>query len=166
MQIAADGAEVARFPSIPLTGDNGSPVPFDSPSGIAFRGTSLIVANQSALLGNAANMALLDVEVGEEGQPEFIPPNAGPVDIVVAGAALGCAAASPRAAAGRVPIRLSRGVRGAPARVRLTAGGRTLASGTLRGRTLRVVTRSAASLPKRVTLRGTRLRATALTLGR
>ncbi len=165
VQIAADGAEVARFPSIPLTGDNGSPVPFDSPSGIAFRGTSLIVANQSALLGNTANMALLDVEAGEEGQAEFIPPNAGPVDIVVAGR-LGLRGSVASRRGRRVTIRLSRGVRGAPARVRLTAGGRTLASGTLRGRTLRVVTRSSASLPKRVTLRGTRLRATALTLGR
>jgi hypothetical protein len=161
VEVAPDGREVARFPATPLTGDNGSPVPFDSPSGVAFRGTSLIVANQSALLGNVSNMALLDVEAGEEGAPEFIPPNAGPVEAVVAPVRLTGTVASTRGRS--VTIRLSRGVRGAPARVRVTAGGRTLADGTLRGRTLRVVLRRGRVLPGRVTLRGAKLR-TALSL--
>ncbi len=164
-QIAPDGTEVARFPQTPLTGENGSPVPFDAPSGLFFRGTSVIVANQSAIFGNAANQALLDVEVGEEGQPEFIPPNAGPVDVVgksEGGAKLTARVVSRRGRA--VVLTLSRGVRGAPARVRVTARGRTLATGTLRGRTLRLVLRRGARLGQRVTLRGGKLRPQALAI--
>jgi sugar lactone lactonase YvrE len=163
-QIAPDGTEVARFPQTPLTGDNGSAIPFDSPSGVVFRGTSLIVANQSAILGNIANQALLDVEAGEEGQPEFIPPNAGPVDVV--GRSDGGTKLTARVTRRRgraLTLTLSRGVRGTPARVRLTAHGRTVATGTLRGRTLRVTLRGT-RLGKRVTLRGVKLHAQALTL--
>ncbi len=71
--VEADGDEVERFPRSPGEGDNGSPVPFDSPSSARFLGTRLIVANQSALGGDRANQALLDVEVGEPGLPELIP---------------------------------------------------------------------------------------------
>ncbi|MGI8846090.1 MAG: SMP-30/gluconolactonase/LRE family protein, partial [Thermoleophilaceae bacterium] len=71
--LAPDGRELERFPTAAGSGDNGSPVPFDSPSSARFLGTRLIVANQSALAGNAANQALLDVEVGEPGLPELIP---------------------------------------------------------------------------------------------
>jgi len=162
-QIAPDGTEVARFPQTPLTGDNGSPVPFDSPSGLFFRGTSLIVANQSAVFGDVKNQALLDVEAGEEGQPEYIPPNAGPVDAVAAPRP-GLRGSVTSRRGRQLTIRLTRGVRGTPARVRLTAGGRTLATGTLRGLTLRVVTRPGVKLPRRVTLRGAKLRATPLSL--
>jgi sugar lactone lactonase YvrE len=75
--IGRDGADLGRFPSTPQTGDNGSPVPFDTPSSVMFKGTRLIVANQSFFAGDAANQAVLDVEAGERGMPEFIPRRAG-----------------------------------------------------------------------------------------
>jgi sugar lactone lactonase YvrE len=71
--VAPDGREIERFPRAAGSGDNGSPVPFDSPSSARFLGTRLIVANQSALAGTPANQALLDVEAGETGLPELIP---------------------------------------------------------------------------------------------
>ena len=70
--VAPDGTELERFPSAPGDGDNGSPVPFDTPSSARFLGTRLIVANQS-FTGNRDNQALLDVETGEPGLPELIP---------------------------------------------------------------------------------------------
>lgn len=73
--IGPDGAEVERFPEAPLTGDNGSEVPFDTPSSATFRGTSILVANQSYLGGE--NHAILDVAVGEQGAEVFVPQNAG-----------------------------------------------------------------------------------------
>jgi sugar lactone lactonase YvrE len=75
--VGPDGRELERFPSTPATGDNGSPVPFDSPSSAAFLGTSLIVAQQSYIAGDATHMAILDVEAGEPGAPELIPLDAG-----------------------------------------------------------------------------------------
>ena len=71
--VAPDGREIERFPQASGSGENGSPVPFDSPSSARFLGTRLIVANQSALAGTTANQALLDVEAGETGLPELIP---------------------------------------------------------------------------------------------
>jgi sugar lactone lactonase YvrE len=70
--VAPDGHELERFPSSSGGGDNGSTVPFDTPSSARFLGTRLIVANQS-FTGNRDNQALLDVETGERGQPELIP---------------------------------------------------------------------------------------------
>ena len=72
--IAADGKEIERFPQSPGGGDNGSPVPFDSPSSVMFLGTSVVVANQSYVNGDATHQAILDVETGEEGLTPFIPP--------------------------------------------------------------------------------------------
>ncbi|MDP3968834.1 MAG: hypothetical protein Q8Q02_11185 [Nocardioides sp.] len=69
------GAEIERFPEAPVTGDNGSGTPFDTPSSATFRGTSVLVANQSYLAGE--NHAILDVAVGEYGVPVFVPANAG-----------------------------------------------------------------------------------------
>jgi streptogramin lyase len=71
--IGPDGHELTRFPSQPGAGSNGSSVPFDSPSSIRFLGTDVVVANQSYFTGNAAHQAILDVETGEPGLPEFIP---------------------------------------------------------------------------------------------
>jgi sugar lactone lactonase YvrE len=71
--LAPEGREIERFPQTPGSGDNGSEVPFDSPSSVRFLGTRLIVANQSALAGDATHQALLDVEAGETGLPEVIP---------------------------------------------------------------------------------------------
>jgi hypothetical protein len=79
-EIAPDGTERERFPQEAGTGQNGSSVPFDSPSSARFLGSSLIVAQQSYFMGDRAHQAILDVEVAEEGLPELIPPNAGPLD--------------------------------------------------------------------------------------
>jgi hypothetical protein len=78
VQVAPDGHEVDRFPALPLTGDNGSGVPFDNPSSAMFLGTRLMVANQSFIAGSRDHQAILDVAVGERGQPVFVPRNAGP----------------------------------------------------------------------------------------
>jgi sugar lactone lactonase YvrE len=76
--IGPDGAELERFPQAPGMGENGSPVPFDSPSSARFLGRRLIVAQQSYFMGDPSHHAILDVEAGEPGLPELIPPNAGP----------------------------------------------------------------------------------------
>jgi sugar lactone lactonase YvrE len=165
VQISPGGAELARFPSTFGTGDNGSPVPFDSPSGLAFLGTRLIVANQSALAGDSSHQVLLDVEAGEPGAPELIPADAGPAT-VKATSAVGLTGTVSARHGRRVTIRLSSALRTTPARVRVTSAGRTLATGTLRARTLRLVLRGASTLRSRVTLRplraGGALPATAL----
>jgi sugar lactone lactonase YvrE len=72
--IAPDGTERERFPAAPGPGDNGSPVPFDSPSSVRFLGTRLMVANQSYFNADRTHQAVLDVEAGEPGLPEYIPP--------------------------------------------------------------------------------------------
>lgn len=51
----------------------GSAVPFDSPSNATFLGTRVLVANQSAILGDTSHHAILDVEVGERGAPVVVP---------------------------------------------------------------------------------------------
>ena len=79
-QIGPDGSEQERFPQAPGTGENGSEVPFDSPSSAHFLGTSLIVAQQSYFMGDPSHQAILDVEAGEPGLRELIPANAGPID--------------------------------------------------------------------------------------
>ena len=79
--IGPDGREVERFPPSPLAG-NGGEAPFDSPSSAKFLGTRLMVPNQSFAAGDPNNMTVLDVETGEPGLPEYIPPGAGGVDSV------------------------------------------------------------------------------------
>jgi sugar lactone lactonase YvrE len=74
--IAPDGREVERFPETPFTGENGSSMPFDTPSSATFLGRRILVANQS-YLGSGDNHAVLDVAVGERGQPVFVPRTAG-----------------------------------------------------------------------------------------
>ena len=39
VKLDGNGAELARFPQMPITGDNGSPIPFDGPSNATFLGT-------------------------------------------------------------------------------------------------------------------------------
>jgi sugar lactone lactonase YvrE len=75
--IGPGGADVERFPASPQSGDNGSAVPFDTPSSIMFKGTRLIVANQAFFGGDPTHQAILDVEAREGGVPEFIPRRAG-----------------------------------------------------------------------------------------
>jgi sugar lactone lactonase YvrE len=71
--LSPQGQEIERFPSQPQTGDNGSSIPFDNPSSVAFLGKRLIVANQSYISGDATHQALLSVYAGEDGLPELIP---------------------------------------------------------------------------------------------
>jgi hypothetical protein len=52
-------------------------VPFDSPSSVRFLGTGIVVPNQSYVAGDPTHWAVLDVEVGETGLAEYIPPTAG-----------------------------------------------------------------------------------------
>lgn len=68
--------EVERVPALPVTGDNGSSIPFDTPSNMTFAGRSVLVANQS-FLGTTRHHAILDVHVGERGVPLFVPRGAG-----------------------------------------------------------------------------------------
>ncbi len=68
--------EVERVPALPVSGENGSPIPFDTPSNVTFAGRSVLVANQS-FFGRTEHHAILDVYVGERGVPVFIPRNAG-----------------------------------------------------------------------------------------
>src|SRR5207302_2194443 len=77
VELAAAGTEIARYPSAPVTGDNGSAIPFDDPSSVKFLGTSILVANQSYITGNPQHWAILQVDVGETGLPEYVPPGAG-----------------------------------------------------------------------------------------
>ncbi|KAA1426559.1 SMP-30/gluconolactonase/LRE family protein [Nocardioides antri] len=71
-----DFTEVERVPALPLAGDNGSAVPYDTPSNVTFAGRSVLVANQS-FFGTTDHHAILDVHVGERGVPVFVPRGAG-----------------------------------------------------------------------------------------
>src|SRR3954454_21092051 len=79
-QIGPDGKEKARFPD-PVTSSTFKP-PLDSPLDVAFRGSSLLVANSAYLSNSASSFALLDVFVGEQGydplRPAVPPPAAAP----------------------------------------------------------------------------------------
>jgi len=68
--VGPDGRERERFPAAP-GGDNGSGVPFDTPSSVRFQGTRLIVANQS-FGGTRENQTTMDVETREAGLQEFV----------------------------------------------------------------------------------------------
>jgi sugar lactone lactonase YvrE len=70
-QIGPDGKEKARFPD-PVTNMGFTP-PLDSPVDVAFRGTSLLVANSAFLSNSPSSFALLDVFVGETGHEPLRP---------------------------------------------------------------------------------------------
>lgn len=74
--LSSTGRELSSFPSLPLGGDNGSPIPFDTPCSATFHGTTVLVANQSAIQGDASHMAILAVEVGERGLTPHLPAGA------------------------------------------------------------------------------------------
>ncbi len=76
VELSASGQEITRFGQ-QYTGANNSPVPFDSPSGVAFLGTELIIANQSYFADNHSNQALLALQTAEPGQPVYVPSGAG-----------------------------------------------------------------------------------------
>jgi len=73
VELDANGTELDRFPDLPLTGANGSAIPFDTPCSATFLGTRLLVANQSAIAGDASHQAILAVDVGETGLAPFLP---------------------------------------------------------------------------------------------
>jgi hypothetical protein len=75
VELGADGHEIARFPSVPGPGENGSSTPFDTPSSATFLGRRVLVANQ-AFLGDTSHHAILDVAVGERGRPSYLPRSA------------------------------------------------------------------------------------------
>ena len=77
VELSPRGRRLATFGTPGLGSDHG-PVPFDEPSGVAFDGSNLIVANQSYLLGIRAHQALLALGTGEAGAPVYIPRTAGP----------------------------------------------------------------------------------------
>ena len=77
VEVGSSGGEIERFPAAPQSGDNGSSVPFDTPSSAMFLGRRLIVANQAFFSGDATHQAILDVKVGERGLREFVPRTAG-----------------------------------------------------------------------------------------
>ena len=66
------GEEIERFPEVPGPGDNGSPVPFDTPSNATFLGSRVLVANQS-FTGDSSHHAILDVYVGEPVRVPYLP---------------------------------------------------------------------------------------------
>jgi sugar lactone lactonase YvrE len=76
VELDPSGHQIATFGQA-YSGDDGSPVPFDSPSGVAFLGSRLLIANQSYFADNSANQALLALETGEQGAPVYVPANAG-----------------------------------------------------------------------------------------
>ncbi|CAN5392979.1 hypothetical protein BH09ACT12_BH09ACT12_21140 [soil metagenome] len=73
VEVAPSGREVERFPKVPFTGENGSRIAFDSPSNTTFHGTTVLVANQSAIQGDSSHQAILRVEVGERGRAPYLP---------------------------------------------------------------------------------------------
>jgi sugar lactone lactonase YvrE len=76
VELSSAGHELARFGQR-YTGTNNSSVPFDTPSGLAWLGTDLVIANQAYLDQNTANMALLEMGAGERGRASYVPPRAG-----------------------------------------------------------------------------------------
>jgi sugar lactone lactonase YvrE len=129
--IGPDGAERERFPAAPASGENGSAVPFDNPSSARFLGTRLMVANQSFLAADASHQAILDVETGEPGLPEYIPANAGP-SAAVAGVCTGRGVLTVRLPRARARVRSVR-VEVAGRRARTLRGPRGTVRIDLRG---------------------------------
>ena len=74
--LSPEGEELERFPEVPGSGENGSEVPFDTPSSATFYGKRVMVANQS-FTGDREHHVILDVHVGERGKRVFVPSSAG-----------------------------------------------------------------------------------------
>jgi hypothetical protein len=74
VELSASGQELARIGTA-YTGENGSAIPFDTPSSATFLGTRVLVANQS-FFGDTSHHAVLDVEVGERGRAPYLPRSA------------------------------------------------------------------------------------------
>ena len=78
VELNGAGEKITTF-GTPVTGADGSAIPFDEPSGVAFFDDDLIIANQSFLTGDTAHMALLALGTGEPGQRVYVPRSAGPL---------------------------------------------------------------------------------------
>ncbi len=76
VQLSPTGEELDRFPDAAGGGENGSTIPFDTPCSATFHGTSVLVANQSAVQEDASHMAILRVHVGERGRTPYLPRSA------------------------------------------------------------------------------------------
>jgi sugar lactone lactonase YvrE len=70
--ISPAGTELARFPT-DMSGNNGSPVPFDEPSSVQFDGKRMIVTNDAFFSGDPSHFVIFDVWAGERGAPVFVP---------------------------------------------------------------------------------------------
>jgi len=77
VELTLTGKQIATF-GTPITGANGTSIPFDEPTGVSFLGTELVIANQSYAAGDTAHMALLGLGTGEAGAPTYVPKDAGP----------------------------------------------------------------------------------------
>jgi hypothetical protein len=76
VELSSRGHLLARFGQ-QYSGSNNSSVPYDTPSGLAWLGTDLILANQAYLDQDTSNMALLNIAAGERGRASYVPPRAG-----------------------------------------------------------------------------------------
>ena len=72
-----DGASSSGSPATRCSATNGTSVPFDNPSSVAFLGRRIVVANQSFLQRRPRPPGDPRRLVGEPGPPEFIPRRAG-----------------------------------------------------------------------------------------
>jgi sugar lactone lactonase YvrE len=77
IELSPSGQQLATF-GTPITGANGSSIPFDEPSGVAFMGGELVIANQGYLDDDTSHMALLGLGTGEQGAAVYVPSTAGP----------------------------------------------------------------------------------------
>jgi hypothetical protein len=73
VELSPQGGEIAQVPANPVA-NMLLPIPFDAPGSITFDGDQVLVANQSSLQNDTANMALLEINVGEPGLPQSLPP--------------------------------------------------------------------------------------------
>ena len=62
--------------AVPVQTGSNYPEPFDTPCSATFLGSRVLVANQSAVAGDASHQAILDVEVGEPGLAAYLPATA------------------------------------------------------------------------------------------
>jgi hypothetical protein len=73
VELSSQGGEIAEVPANPVA-NMLLPIPFDAPGSVTFDGDQVLVANQSSLQNDTANMALLEINVGEPGLPQSLPP--------------------------------------------------------------------------------------------
>src|SRR3954453_16656238 len=118
-QVGPDGKEKGRFPD-PVTNMTFTP-PLDSPLDVAFRGTSLLVANSGYLSNSAASFAILDVFVGEPGldvlRPKIPQPQSAPTQLRLSVSPKTINAGKPTRMRFRVTGQSGKGVGGARIRV-------------------------------------------------